>query len=129
MTLDGFNTITAKQLYTYRRNPLHAASFLLLKQNETTGAYVPVGDYTVLDKNEDPALSEKKIMNIVSILNGRTDQLVPVGEKAPGRLFYHPTPRTSPEERTKVVFYSWEGKGVSKENGLLTIEEDFDRDH
>lgn len=128
MTLNDFNTITAKQPYTYRRNPLHEASFLLLKQNEGTGAYVPVGDYTVLDRSENAELSEKKVMNIVSMLNGK-DDLIDLGGEMNSRLLYHPTPRTSADERTKIVFYSWEGKGVSKENALLTIEEDFDREH
>ncbi len=127
MTLNDFNTITAKQAYTYRRNPLHEASYLLLKQNEATGAYVPVGDYTVLDREENPALSEKKVMNLVTLLNGR-DDLIELGEETGTRMLYHPTPRSDGEERTKIVFYSWEGKGVSKENALLTIEEDFDRE-
>ncbi|MCB9987974.1 MAG: hypothetical protein H6868_01420 [Rhodospirillales bacterium] len=127
MTLHDFNTITAKQTYTYRRNPLHAASFLLLKQNEVTGAYVPVGDYTVLDSDENPELSEKKVMNIVSALNGNED-LIYLGDETGARTYYHPVPRNDPEDRTKVIFYSWEGQGVSQENAIMTIEEDFDRD-
>lgn len=127
MTLNDFNTITAKQLYTYRRSPVQDASFLILKQNEGTGAYVPVGDYTVLDRNENSELSEKKVMNIVSMLNGR-DDLIDLGAETDARLLYYPTAQLSDEGQKKVVFFHWNGQDVSKENALLKIaEDDFSR--
>lgn len=102
-------------IYTYRQNPLYERSFLIFK------ADAPVGDYTILDEEEDRTLAEKKMMNLIRRMNGSSD-LIPLGEITKSRLLFHRKPKLDPHDRTEVVFYTYNGKGVSKENAILTIE-------
>ncbi len=127
MTLSDFNIITAKTDYTYRRNPVMAGSFMILKKQDTE-RYEPIGEYTVLDKEEDADLSEKKVMNLVSVLNG-DQKLMEIGAGTKKRMLYKPFPRLSEDEKSKVIFYTLsEGAGVSEENAILTIAEDIEYD-
>ena len=106
--------------FTYRPNPFLAQSFLICRK-EQNGDVTPVGDYTVLDKNEDTRLSERKVMNLVMRLNGETN-LMSLGEQTRSRMLFHVKPRPEDSEKTEIVFYTQSGQGVSKENAILTME-------
>lgn len=108
------------QHFTYRPNPFLARSFLICRK-EHNGDVTPVGDYTILDDAEDIHLSERKVMNLVMRLNGETD-LVPLGEQTRSRMLFHVKPRADEADKTEIVFYTQTGRGVSKENALLTME-------
>ena len=126
MTFSDFNANTAGELYSYRRNPLHEHSFLIIKKHEAKKRYEPIGDYTVLDADEDPSLSEKTVMNLVALLNGRKEDVIHLGQDQDHKLYYHRAPRRDGSNKTHVIFYSHNGKrGVSKENAVLAIEEEF----
>lgn len=121
-----FNTITAKAPYIYRRNPAHTHSFMILRHAADRPDYVPVGDYTVLDQSEDPAVSEKKLINLMTLLNGG-DGLIELGEQTKSRLLYHVVPQDD-QSKTKIVFYALGEQGVSRENAVLHIEGGFDHE-
>lgn len=128
MTLNDFNIITAKTEYTYRRNPMVDGSFMILKQGDEE-RYEPVGEYTVLDKEEDSDLSEKKVMNIVAMLNDQESRMLQLAEGSGTRMLFKPFPRLSEDEKSKVIFYTLrEDQGVSEENAILTIDEDIEYD-
>lgn len=116
--------IENKAGFTYRPNPVLTGSYLICKKDASGGLH-PVGDYTLLDRNENLSLTEKKVMNLVTLLNGGHD-LVPLGEETKSRLLFHRKPRPDDAARTEVVFYAYNGDGVSKENAILTIEGEFD---
>lgn len=124
MGFDDFNHITAKKAYTYRRNPLHDYSFVILRQASDCGPYEPVGDYTVLDEHEDHELSEKKVMNLVALMND-SDELIDMREQSETRLLYYRAPTEVPG-KTRIVFYALGDKGVSTENAVLSLEEEFE---
>lgn len=127
MTLNEFNTNTAKALYGYKRHPMQAHAFMITKKDEDS-EYQSIGEYLVLDKTEDHGVSERKLINLVSALNGRKE-LLDIGQETEQRMLFHAVPRTSPKEKSKIIFYSWqEDGGVSKENAVLTIEEDIEDD-
>lgn len=113
-----------KQGFTYRPNPVLSGSFLICKKEEN-GDVQPVGDYTLLDRSEDLSLTEKKVMNLVTLLNGGND-LMSLGEQTKSRLLFHRKPRAEDATRTEVIFYAYTGAGISKENAILTIEGEFD---
>lgn len=115
---------TDKSVFTYRPNPVLSGSFLICRK-ENDGSLHPVGDYTLLDRSEEPELTEKKVMNLVTLLNGR-EGLVPLGSDTKSRLYFHRKPKLEDDARTEVVFYAYTGKGVSRENAILTIEGEFD---
>ena len=115
--------IESKPAFTYRPNPVLAGSYLICKK-EDNGALQPVGDYTLLDRSEDLSLTEKKVINLITLMNGGTD-LVPLGEQTKSRLFFHRKPKLEGDAKTEVVFYAYTGEGVSKENAILTMEGEF----
>lgn len=116
--------VSDKSVFTYRPNPMLSGSYLICKK-ELNGELHPVGDYTLLDRSEEPCLTEKKVMNLVTLLNGKSD-LVPLGADTKSRLYFHRKPKMEEDKRTEVVFYAYTGHGVSKENAILTIEVEFD---
>lgn len=113
-------TMIAQGLYTFRPNPFLEKSFLLFRRDRN-GDDSPVGDYLVLDQEEDLALSEKKVMNLVMQLNGE-DRLIPLGGLTRARLLFHRKPRRDSESKEQIVFFSYTGAGVSRENAILTLE-------
>jgi len=128
MTGTDFNDMTAQADYTYRHNPVSEHSFLILKREDQQKDYVHIGEYNVLDLDEDRDLSEKKVMNIISALNGR-ENLMDLGEGTGKRTLFHPIQRKTPLEKSKIIFHTLEQEGgVSKENAILTILEDLEDD-
>jgi hypothetical protein len=119
MQMQEFNTEGAAPLYAYERSPVNERAFLIVKKEET--AERPVGDYTVLDKEEDISLAEKKVMNLVSLLNGRK-RLIELGHETKSRILYHVVSERDEENKTKILFYKLEQQGVSKENALFRFE-------
>lgn len=109
-------------LYIYRQNPLLSRSFLILRKDRH-GDAVPVGDYTVLDWNEDSSLSEKKVMNLVSLLNG--NEGMNLSEAVDGRLLFHCKPKPEGSIGQEIVFYNYKGNGVSHENAILSLQEEI----
>lgn len=122
MNLEAFNDINATQKYTYRKNPLHDASFMLLKRLDSDDGFHPVGEYTLLDQSEDLTVTEKKVMNLVSRLNGQ-DKIIDLGEHIDTRMLHHKAvDAKESSDKSKVVFYTLGEEGVSKENAILTFE-------
>ncbi len=119
MQAQEFNTESSAPIYAYQRSPVNERAFLIVKKEETLER--PVGDYTVLDKEEDISLAEKKVMNLVSLLNGRK-RLMDLGHETQSRVLYHVVSERDEENKTKVLFYHLGQKGVSKENALFRLE-------
>lgn len=122
MQLKDFNAEGSAPIYAYRRSPVNERAFLIVKNQDNRSAEpVPVGDYTVLDREEDLSLSEKKVMNLISLLNGRK-RLMELGHETKSRILYHIVSEKDEENKTKVLFYKLGQEGVSKENALFRLE-------
>lgn len=121
MQTQDFNVEGAIGKYAYQRSPVNERAFLILKKQDEAGEPVPVGDYTVLDKEEDISLTEKKVTNLVSLLNGRK-RLMELGHETNSRILYNIVSEKDEENKMKVLFYKLEQQGVSKENALFRLE-------
>lgn len=127
MESTDFNETASRPKYSYRRNPLYGRAFQILKWNEAFSEYVPFGEYTVVDGSEDPELSEKRVINLISALNERK-RLMELGKETKSQTLFHAVPGKDSDGRSKVVFYTNSGEGVSKENAVLIFEGDIDDD-
>ena len=127
MQRDGFNDQAKAPHYTYERNPVHDRSYRILKWEDNGLKMTPVGDYTLLDFEEGPDVTEKKMMNLVSILNERK-QLIQIGDGTQTRLLYQVVTERGDDNRATLVFYVLREKGVSTENAILRIEADCLKD-
>lgn len=120
MQTQDFNSESKPTLYGYQRSPVNERAFLIVKKPEVEAEPVPVGDYTVLDKEEDLSLSEKKVMNLVSLLNGRK-RLMQLGHETNSRVLYNVVSEKDEDDKYKVLFYQLRERGVSVENALFRL--------
>lgn len=123
MKTNDFNAEAKSPRYGYVPSPVNPRAFQILKYPETEAPAVPVGDYTVLDMKEDLSLSEKKVMNLVSLLNGRKN-LMQLGHETNSRVLYNIVTERDDDGKARVVFYNLGREGTSVENALLRIEKD-----
>lgn len=118
-----FNIEAARPLYSYQKSPVNPKGYLIFKANEDSSHDPqPVGDYTVLDAAEPEDLSERKVMNLISLLNGRKT-LVQLGHETKSRVLYRILNKDSEDDsKYRVIFYHLGTKGISVENALFQIE-------
>jgi hypothetical protein len=117
-----FNDKSEKPQFIYKRNPLVERAFHIFQFKDEKKEYEPVGEYTVLDPREVSDLTEKKMINLVALLNGKKD-LVNLGNLTKTRLLYNIVPKTpGSDDKTKVIFRTYDTEGVSVENAVLVLE-------
>jgi hypothetical protein len=117
----NFNIESEKPQFIYKPHTLLKNAFQIFILHEGASEYEPVGEYTLLDTSEDLDLTEKKVMNIVSLLNGRK-ALIELGNLTKTRVLFTIVPKSSEEDPTKIVFREHDGSGPSKENAVLILE-------
>ncbi len=117
----NFNQESEKPRFIYKRNPLIAHSFQIFEYRADKEDYEPFGDYTLIDMNEPIDITEKKVMNLVTIMNGRQN-LIDFQNLTKERVLYNIIGKNDAANGQKVVFRTYDGSGVSKENAVLTIE-------
>lgn len=127
MSYTYFNVESAASRYLYVPSPMNERAFLILKKDSERDIEIPAGDYTVLDTAEDIAQSEKKVMNIVSLLNNRRN-LMDLGSGTQIRTQYQIITESDDENRAQIMFFALGDVGVSIENALLRIDSDEIRD-
>lgn len=123
MSFDDFNMVTAKKPYAYRRNPLYGHAYVILRRS-AAGGYEPAGGYTVLDGGEDETLSERKVMNLVALMNDEEGRLIDLRGSTRSRLLFSRLPAAVPGH-SRVMFYTRDCAGVTRENAVLELDEDM----
>ena len=117
----NFNENSEKSRFTFKPNPINPAAYQILENKIGRDGYEPVGDYMVLDGDEDRVLTEKKLINLVGLMNGH-DAVIDLSEDVDSRLLYHVVPKKIDSDQTKIIFRTYNGRGISKENAMLEIE-------
>jgi hypothetical protein len=122
--VQNFNVESEKPPFIYKRNPLVKHAFQIFQWKEEKADYEPVGDYTLIDVEENPELTEKTVMNIVTSLNGRAERVLDLKNLTSERLLYNIVDNKDAEESNLVTIMlrTHDGMGVSKENAVLKIE-------
>lgn len=117
----NFNDESTKPQFMYKRNPLIEHAFQIFMMKEEKGDYEPVGDYTLLDLNEDIEITEKKVMNIISLLNGRKN-LIDLGTLTKSKVLFNIVQKEDEGDPDKIIFRVHNGNGPSTENAMLVLE-------
>ncbi len=118
---ESFNDKGEKPRFIYKRNPLIEHDFQLFEFKDDKDDYEPIGSYTLIDLNEDIDITEKKVLNLVSIMNGKR-KLIDFSNLTKTRILYNIVTDTLESKKQRVVFRTYDGAGVSKENAVLEIE-------
>lgn len=116
-----FNNKGEKQRFIYKQNPLSEHAYQIFEFKEDKKNYEPVGEYIVLDLDEDKEVTRLKMNNLVDLLNGRED-LQDLGDLTNVRLLFNVVPRQEENDLTKVIFRSFDGSGTSVENAVFMME-------
>ena len=124
MKTPDFNAEASPAVYGYRPSPVSARAFQILRLFPDGGDASVVGDYTVLDRAEPIESAEKKLINLISLLNGRKN-LMQLGHETGVRVLYHVVTARDDDGMARVVFYTLGKEGVSVENALFRIEEEI----
>lgn len=115
-----FGEESEKPKFIYKRNPVLETAWQIFIYKDEKADYEPVGEYTVIDTQEDTEITEKKLMNLMRLMNGR-ERLIELGNLTGTRLLYNIVPDTS-DDNVKIIFRTYDGAGVSQENAILIIE-------
>ncbi len=118
---EKFNDKGEKARFMYKHNPLVPRAFQIFEFQDEKNSYEPVGDYTLLDFEEAPDITEKKVINLISIMNGKQN-LIDFKSLTNERILYNIVSTDADSKQQKVIFRAYDGSGVSIENAVLTME-------
>lgn len=115
----NFNKSTEQPRFIYRPNPFAKRSWQILELKHK-GQYEPAGEYTLVNHDEDPEITEKKVANVVKLLNRKKD-LEDLQSLTKARVLFTVVPEAQSPNQTKIIFRDYDGSGVSKDNAIFTI--------
>lgn len=120
MSLD-FNQESKKPRFISKANPLTPHAFQIFEYKAAKEEYEPVGDYTLIDLDESLDITEKKVANLIALMNGRKP-LIDFKNLTKERVLFTINTNDENAENETILFRTYDGNGVSKENAVLTIE-------
>lgn len=109
--------------FSYQKHPEKERSFQIYCTE--FGDTFHVGDYELIDKEEDTELTEKTVHNLVALLNDTPDKLEDVSELANMRLYFN---RQEPDEDTgwsRMLLKTHPPGRAMTENTLITYDPEF----
>ena len=117
----NFNTESEKPRFISKPNPLAQGSYQIFEYQQDKSEYEPVGDYILIDTDEDSEITAKKMVNIIAILNGRKP-MVSFENLTDERVLFtmYKDDPNAPHET--MVFRTFKNDGVSKDNAVLTMK-------
>lgn len=116
-----FNIESEKPEFLYKHSPLTPHVFQIFQFKTDKGVYEPVGTYTLLNLVEPLDLTEKKVINLIAIMNGK-QRLIDFTKLTQERILFNIVPNSPENLNEKVIFRTYDGNSVSKENAVLEIE-------
>jgi len=116
----NFNENSEKSRFIFKPNPLDVRTFDILENRAGYDEYEPAGSYVVLDSDEDMSLTEKKLINLMGLMNGKGIKVDLSGDVR-AQTLYNVVPKKIDSDATKIIFRLYDGNGVSKENAILTV--------
>jgi hypothetical protein len=123
MVRDEFSISENKQFW-YRPHPVASRAYQFLHWDSRQG-YQPIGEYIVLDEREETRLSERKVENLITLMNGHMRLYDLRSDVGNSRMLYQIKENTDELDRKQIVFRTFTGNGVSKENAILTIDKEY----
>ncbi len=115
-----FNKQLERPRFIYKPNPMMKRAYQIFELMPKNNAYVPVGEYILLNHEEDPELTELKMVNLITLLNGKKD-VKDLSKMSQTRVLFTVVPEDQSGDQTKLIFKDYKGKGVSVDNAVFTI--------
>lgn len=109
-----------RKRFVYKPNPMVDRAYQIFEYSPKKGTYNHVGDYVLVNKEEPRDITEKKMMNIMALLN-KKGEMIDVSELTKIRILFTLVPEAQSPDQTKMIFKDYDGTGVSKDNAVFTI--------
>ncbi|MGH1456060.1 MAG: hypothetical protein ACRBDI_04715 [Alphaproteobacteria bacterium] len=106
--------------FIHKPNPLVERAYQIFEYMPDKEDYEPVGDYVLLNKDESPELTDKKVFNFITLLN-KKKELIDISNLTTTRLLFTVIPEEQSKDQTKIILKDYDGSGVSKNNAVITI--------
>ncbi|MGH1374744.1 MAG: hypothetical protein ACRBCK_00230 [Alphaproteobacteria bacterium] len=106
--------------FIQKANSLVDRAYQIFEYDLEKSNYEHVGDYVLIDTDESREVTDKKVMNLITLINGKTD-LVDISNLTKSRVMYTLVPEAQAGDQTKIIFKDYDGSGVSKDNAVFTI--------
>lgn len=106
--------------FVHKANPMVERAYQIFEYNFKKSDYEPVGDYVLINKDEPRDITEKKVFNLITLLNGKND-LIDISNLTKARFLYTIVPEARAGDQTKIILKDYDGSGVSKDNAVFTI--------
>ena len=117
----NFNAEGERPTFMYKKDPEHQGRWEIHAIKPGKRDYEVVGEYLVVDEDEDLDLAEKKVANINKLLNGKGN-LLDLTNLTNTRLLFNIEPKVVETDPTVITFRTYDGDSISKENAVLTLE-------
>lgn len=121
---DSFNEAGEKAEFIAKPHPdtLHCWNILAFKDYKgPKGDYDIIGEYRLIRTDEETQITQKKIDNIISLLNAKKP-LHDLSNLTDKRVLYNIVKKEKASDPTQIIFRDYDGQGVSQDNAVLTIE-------
>lgn len=113
--------------FSYKPNPMVERAYQIFEHYDYKIEPEHVGDYVLINKDEDREVTEKKIINLVTLLNGKRD-LIDLSDLTNTRVLFTIVPEAQAGDHRKIIFKDYDGSGVSKDNAVFTIRKGVFKD-
>ena len=116
---DNFNHQSHAARYHYRYDA-ETNKYEIVRASNSQIEPDIIGHYKPLEEEESAALTERKLQNLVALMNGR-NKLAQLGHITGCRILYHVMNDASADEGTRILFYNVGPEGTSQKNALLHL--------
>ncbi len=106
--------------FIHKPNPSLERAYQIFEYNFKKSDYDHVGDYILVNKNEKSEVTEKKLTNLMTLLNGK-DGLIDISNLTSKRVLFTLIPEAHAGNQTKIILKDYDGSSVSTDNAIFTI--------
>ena len=99
--------------FIFKPDQMVERAYLIYEYDFKKGDYDHVGDYILINKAEPHDITEKKLQNLMTLLNGKKD-LIDLSNLTTTRVLYTVVPEAKAGNQTKIILKDYDGSGVSK---------------
>lgn len=115
----NFNSNSEKTRFIFKPNPVDAKSFDIFENRRGYDDYTPAGSYVALAE-EARELTEKRLVNLVGLLNGK-GITVDLSAQSSEQMLFQVLDKKLDSDPTKIIFRTRDPDGVSVENAIVTL--------
>lgn len=106
--------------FVHKPNPLVDRAYQIFEYNVENNAYDHIGDYVLINRDEPRELTDKKVINFLTLLNNKKE-LIDISNLTSTRLLFTVVPEAQSKDQTKIILKDYDGSGVSKDNAVITV--------